>query len=159
MEKTLRNGLITAASAEIANVVSNSSLGTSVYDSHLLNGNYGLERFVNGATQAGAFAGLTVATYGATKAALKALPFVSDKTAKATGLTSAISVAYGLANTDVFQNAVYNMGLYDRQVAGALETIATFGIATGLVVASTLFAKDLLELAGSGIKKVFSKKE
>ena len=125
-----------------------------------MNRSYGLEHFINGATQTGALAGLTVAAYGITKAAVeKGLGFASEKTAKTAGLTSAASVAYVLAKTETFQNALYNMSMYNHQIQNALEAVAAVGITAGLIATGTLLVKDVYDLASSKVKKSFIKKE
>lgn len=157
MKNPLKTGLITAAGSQLANLVSDSAIGAAAYTS--MNSGYGLEKFVNGATQAGAFAGLTIAAYGATKLAIeKGVPFASKNTNKAASITSAASVAYGLARTDIFQNALYNMTAYDNQVARALETIGAMGIFAGLTAAGTFFAKDLYDLVASKVSNLTKKK-
>ncbi|MFH0752618.1 MAG: hypothetical protein V1914_03410 [archaeon] len=119
-----------------------------------MNAGYNLEHFVNGATQAGAFAGIALAAYGLTKKGIeKGIPIASEKTAKAGSLTSALSVAYGLAHTDIFQNALYNMSAYNHHISNSLEAIATLGIAAGIAVTGTLFVKDIYDFAASKLKR------
>jgi len=156
MNTKLKTGIILGAGSQLANLVSGSDIGTAAYDK--MNASYGLEHFINGATQAGAFAGATLASYGLTKTLVKkCIPFASETTSKAGALTTAVSVAYALAKTDVFRDAMYNMTAYDHQLARGLEAIATVGIAAGTVVTGTLFAKDLYDLASVKVKKMLNK--
>lgn len=153
-DKTLQIGIAGAVGCQLANLVFRSPIGERMYDS-----NYGLEQFVNGATQVGAIAGVAVASYGLTKlAAEKGLPFTGEKTRVSAALTSAAAVGYGLAQTEVFYNAVCNMGLYNHEVARVLEPMINLGIGAGIVATGILFTKDVYDLASAKIKGVFSKK-
>lgn len=153
MDKTLKTGIAGAVGCELANLISRSPIGERVYES-----NYGLEHFVNGATQIGALAGIAAVSYGITKlAANKGLTFTNENTKISAALTSAAAVGYGLAHTEVFQNAVYNMGLYNHEAARILEPIINLGIAGGIVATGALFAKDIYDLAITKVKKLFEK--
>jgi len=157
MGNKLKNGLMIAAGSELANIVSESRVGSDAYDK--INAGYGLEHFVNGATQAGAFAGLALAAYGLTGFAVKkAMPIASEKTAKAASLTSALSVAYALSQTGVFREALYNMSAYNHQMQRAVEVIATLGIFASLVATGALFAKDVYGYASGKIRAALEKK-
>ncbi len=157
MKNSLKTGIMTAAGSQLANVVSRSEIGTNAFDK--LNMSYDLEHFINGVTQAGAFAGLTIAAYGLTKAAVeKGVGFASEKTATSAALTSATSVAYALAKTETFQNALYDVSMYNHQIQNALEAIAAVGITAGLIATGTLLVKDVYDLASSKVKKSLSKK-
>ncbi len=156
MGNQLKNGLMIAAGSELAHIVSESSIGSNAYDK--INAD-GLEHFVNGATQAGAFAGLALAAYGLTGFAMKkAIPIASERTAKAASLTSALSVAYALSQTGVFREALYNMSAYNHQIQGAAEVIATLGIITSLVATGILFAEDVYCYASGKIRAALEKK-
>lgn len=157
MDSKLKTGIVITAGSEIANLVSRSPVGTAAYDH--MNAGYNLEHFVNGATQVGAFAGLALTAYGLTKLGIeKGFPGASEKTSTAAGLTAATSVAYSLAHTEVFYNALCNMTAYNHQISNALEVIATVGIAAGLIATGTLVVKDLYDFAASKLKAVKSQK-
>ena len=152
----IKKGVIIAAGLQLANMVSKSGIGVKAYDS--INAGYGLEHFINGTTQVGALAGLTLAAYGITDFAVKkAVPIAGEKTAKIASLTSATSVAYALSQTDIFREALYSMGAYNQQLQRAVEAIATLGMSVGVVAAGTLFAKDVYDYTSAKIKASLGK--
>ncbi len=152
MEKTLKTGIITAASAQLANIVARSPIGTEVFDGANLS--YGLENTVIGLTQATALAGATAAAYGLTKTAIKhGVPFSSEPTQVSAGLTCATSLAYGIFQTNLFENALCSMTMYSHQLQRFLEVASAVGIAAGLIVTGSLLVKDLYDLAESKLSK------
>lgn len=152
----IKKGIIMAVGSQLANIVSKSGMGTSAFDK--LNMSYNLERFIDGATQVGALAGLTLATYSITDFAVKkAVPIASEKTVKIASLTSATSVAYALSQADIFREALYNMSAYNHQLQRAVETVATLGISAGVVAVGTLFTKDIYDYTSAKVKAALGK--
>ncbi|GAG52963.1 unnamed protein product, partial [marine sediment metagenome] len=103
----------------LGNLVLKSELGRIANDAIRSGSVHKWQDRLEGFSEAGIYAGATLAVYGLTKSFIdKCIPILSERTSTVAGITSATSVAYTLATkTELLKDATQGIGLYDRGIA------------------------------------------